>query len=156
MNSYDDPNDFLFSGGSKAAKFPTPGTVVKGIVTGTRVTEQTEIGTNAIKRFDNGQPMMQMLVTVQTTEREDEDDDGLRTLYAKGGKGGMLEALREATKAHRGIQVGGELAVKYTGDGEAKQRGFNPPKLYKAQYTPPTTPILEPAGFGSEPNDLPF
>ncbi len=153
MTSYNDPNDFLFAGGSKAAKFPTPGTVVKGIITDTRVAEQTDIGTGAVKRFDNGDPMMQMLITLQTTDKDDAEDDGLRTLYAKGGKGGMLDAIRNAARATKGLQVGGTLAVKYTGDGEAKQRGFNPPKLYQAQYT---APAIEVPSFANEAEALPF
>ncbi len=140
MTSYDqDSNDFLFAGGSPAAKFPTPGTVVKGAIVSTRVTDQTDLNTGDVKRFTNGDAMKQLLVTLQTDERsaDIDADDGQRTLYAKGGQGGMLEAIRKAARPHGGLHPGGVLAVKYTGDGQAKQRGFNPPKLYAAQYTPP-------------------
>lgn len=140
MNSYDqDPNTFLLSGGTPAAKFSTVGTVVKGTVVSSRVADQTDINTGEVKRWANGDAMKQLLVTIQTEERDPsiDGDDGQRTLYARGGQGGMLDAIRKATRQFGGLHPGGLLAVKYTGDGQAKQRGFNPPKLYAAQYTPP-------------------
>ena len=36
-----------------------------------------------------------------------------------------------------GAKCAFELTVRYIGDGEQKTRGFNPPKLYRAKYTPP-------------------
>ncbi len=50
---------------------------------------------------------------------------------------GKREALREALRrANAKLEVGGMLAMQYTGDGEA-ERGMNPPKQYRAEYAAP-------------------
>jgi len=48
--------------------------------------------------------------------------------------------VRDAIKAANcdKIKEGGTLAVQYYDDGEPPQKHMNPPKLYKAQYKPPS------------------
>lgn len=144
-----DPNDWLMSGGAKSAKFPEVGTVVKGtITTPPSLSQQTDFTTGALKFWDDGKPMMQLVVTIQTDDRDPDDpeDDGLRSLYVKGA---MQAAVKNAIRKSgaKGIDVGGTIAVKYTGDGVAKQRGkqrgMNPPKQFAAQYTPPTAKAVD-------------
>lgn len=135
-----DPNNWLMSGGTASAKFPTVGTTVSGeIVAPPTVRPQTDLATGKPKTFDNGDPMLQLVVQVQTTERDPQlgDDDGVRAIYVKGQ---MQQAVKTAVLAAKakGLEVGGVLSITYTGDGEAKQRGFSAPKLYSATYTAPT------------------
>lgn len=131
-------NDLLMSSGAPSVKFPTIGTMVKGTVMSAKRTQQTDLDNNP-KTFDNGDPMWQVVITLQTDERDAEiaDDTGERRLYAKGQ---MLTAVREALKkAGAGqLDVGGTLAVVYEADGEKKNAGYNAPKLYRAQYQAPT------------------
>jgi hypothetical protein len=126
--------DFLMSGGgAKAAKFPTPGTVVTGpIVREPEVAQQTEFGTGKPLFWDDGKPRNQLVVQIQTGQRDDDEDDGVRAIYIKGKS--LTGAVREAVKAAGapGLEVGGVLAITYTGDGKA-ERGM-PPKLYSATY----------------------
>ncbi|MGP4084146.1 hypothetical protein [Streptomyces sp. KR55] len=134
-----DANSFLMGGGgAPTAKFPTPGTVVGGPITEQpTVEQQRDIQTGEKKFWSDGNPMMQMVVTVQTDQRDPaiEDDDGKRRIFVKGQmKNAVADAVR-ATGA-RGLEVGGILRVRYTHDGEQKQRGFNPPKQFEAHYTP--------------------
>lgn len=135
MTTIEDPNAFLLASGIASAKFPTVGTVVKGTVLDFRVEQARDFQTRQPKFWDNGDPVKQLVVTLQTTEHDpDRDaDDGARAVYALGN---MLNAIRDAVRPHGGITQGGTLAVQYVGDGEAK-RGFNPPKLYRAEYAPP-------------------
>lgn len=132
-----DIEGFLNASGAPAAKFPTIGTTVKGTVTGAEVKQQTDLDGKP-KSWDDGNPRMQLVVTLATEERDPEiaDDDGSRRLFIKGA---MLKAVREAIKTAgaRTIETGGTLAVKYTGDGDAPRPGFSPPKLYVAQYKVP-------------------
>lgn len=135
-----DANSFLMAGGAKSAKFEAAGDAIKGIVEAADVTQQTDLTTGVPKTWDNGDPMMQLVVTIQTDLDDGDDDDGKRKLYLKGSKadsslGAVKAAIREA--GAKGIEIGGELVVQYTGDGEPTKRGFNPPKLYRAKYTPP-------------------
>lgn len=131
-------DQFLMSGSSKAAKFTNTGDQMNGrIVDPPEVMQQTEFGTGKPRFWDDGKPMLQLRVILATDflDPADPDDDGKRALYVKGQ---MQKAIKEAVRAAgaRGLEAGGHLKVTYTGDGEAK-RGFNPPKLYAAEYTAP-------------------
>lgn len=131
------PDAFLMGGGAKSAKFDSPGVIIGGkIVDSPQLVQQKDIGTATPKFWDNGDPMMQLVVKVATDAREDAEDDGIRAIYIKGK---MRDAVRDAvrTSGAQGLAIGGTLEVVYTGDGEAKNKGFTPPKLYQARYTAP-------------------
>lgn len=146
-------DDFLMGGGgAPAAKFPTPGTSVGGRITEKpTVEQQRDISTGDKKFWSDGNPMMQLVVTVQTTERdpEIEEDDGRRRLFVKGQmKNAIADAVRSA--GGRGLEVGGTLTVTYSHDGTPSQRGFNPPKQYTAQYIPAATNALHSPDPGTQ------
>lgn len=138
-------DDFLMGGGgAPTAKFPTPGTSVGGRITEKpTVEQQRDISTGDKKFWSDGNPMMQLVVTVQTEERDPqiEEDDGRRRLFVKGQ---MKNAIADAVRAAggRGLEVGGILTVIYSHDGTASQRGFNPPKQYTATYVLAATGVL--------------
>lgn len=147
MSQYEDndADDFLLNAGQKgprAAVFPNVGAVVEGyILERPKKTEQRDIATNEIKRFPNsGDPMMQVLIKLQTTLRDPDspDDDGRRTLYAKNT---MTNAIGEAMRAAgaKRLEVGGFLQVGRTADIPPKQRGYQPTKNFVAKYTPPAS-----------------
>lgn len=138
-NATDEANDFLNSTGVMAAEFSDVGTVVRGTVTAAEVWNRLDFASKKKLYWDDGNPRQQLVVTIQTEERENAEDNGLRRLYAKK-PGSMLDAIQEAVGS-RGIAVGGKLTVKYEGDGEAAQKGWNPPKLYRARYEPPTIAV---------------
>ena len=130
--------EFLMGRGGRSAKFPAIGTSVSGqIVKEPEVTQQTEFGTGRPLTWDDGRPRLQLVVTLQTDERDpsDPDDDGKRVLYVKGKS--MTNAVRDAVRkaGANGLEVGGTLTVTYVGDGKA-ERGM-PPKLYSAVYQRP-------------------
>jgi hypothetical protein len=134
----DDANEFLLAGGVRPAKFETAGTVVSGKVTHAERQQQREIDSGKPKYWEDGTPRMQIVAHLQTTQRDpdDPDDDGMRAVYIRGN---MLNALRAALrKAHAKLELGGILTITYTGDGERRAPGFNPPKLYTADYSPPS------------------
>lgn len=131
-------DDFLMGGGgAPTAKFPLPGTVVSGRITQKpTVEQQRDIKTGDAKFWSDGNPMMQLVVTIQTDLRDPsiDEDDGRRRLFVKGVmKNAVADAVRVA--GARGLEVGGTLAVTYTHDGVAKERGMSPPKQYTATYT---------------------
>lgn len=139
MTATDNVNDFLLSGGLPAAKFPTIGAIVKGTITASEVTQQTDYATGTPKFYDDGKPMQQVVITLRTDERDPsiDGDEGLRKLYVRGQ---MTAAVREALRTAKAkLEIGGTLAVQYTEDKPSEKRGFNPMKVYTAQYKPPTS-----------------
>lgn len=103
--------------------------------------QQTDAATGAPKTFPDGSPMMLWVITLELPD----GDTG--ALWAKGGRfkivtgsgESMLNAIGTAVKAAdaTSLDVGGQLAVAFTGEGEAKTTTFNKAKLYTAQYKPP-------------------
>jgi hypothetical protein len=150
MTNYADPNAFLMGGGAKSAKFDNEGDKVVGTILDMQVKQQTDIKTGSPRTWDNGDPMMQLVVTLQTDARDDEDDDGQRTLYVKGQ---MQRAVQDAVRkaGARGLAEGGRLGVKFVSTAEPKQRGFNGAKQYAAQYEAPVVQVS--ADYG---DDEPF
>jgi hypothetical protein len=148
MSTTTDPNEFLMAGGSKSAKFETVGDTIRGEIVQAEVRQQTD-PEGTPKTWSNGDPVMQLVITLQTEDREGDDDDGERRIYAKGGnyeaasgKGtSMLVAIREAIKKANAtkLEVGGTLVVAHSGLGKKTQAAYSAPKLYVAKYEPPTT-----------------
>lgn len=134
--------EILSGGGAPAAKFPTPGTTIKGTISDAIRSQQTDLDGKP-KTWDDGNPRMQLVITVQTDERDSslDDDDGVRRIFVKGQ---MLSALKEALKkaSVKTIEVGGTIAVQYAKDGDPTKVGFNAPKVYVVQYKIPTTTSL--------------
>ena len=133
-------NDFLFGSSTASAKFPTIGTTVTGTIAITPTVEQQRDLDGNPKSWESGDPMMQLIVTLQTAELDNSvaDDDGRRRLYVKGKS--LTDAVRNAVKSSgsKGLEVGGTLSVTYIGDGEQTKRGYSAPKLYSATYQAPT------------------
>lgn len=135
-----DANSFLLSTSTRAAKFDSIGVTVGGpILRDPELRQQNDFDSGKPKTWDDGSPAMQLVVSVQTDLRDpaDPEDDGERTFYIRAN---LQRAVANAVRAAgaKGLEVGGVLTVTYSGDGEAKKRGFSAPKLYTATYTPPT------------------
>lgn len=153
-------NDFLFATGGKAASFENLDDSIRGIVIDARVRQQTDIETNEPKSFADGTPMMQLVIRLQTDERDSsvDDDDGVRTLYAKGGSyrvatgegKSMRDAIADAIKSSGGssLEEGDELVVAFTGLGEKKNRAYSAPKLYTAGWRRPAAKVSGADLFG--------
>ncbi len=142
-------DSFLFGGG-KSASFPHIGSSITGTVSAPpELQQQRDMESGKPLTWEDGNPRMQMVITLDTDERdpEDPDDDGTRRLFVKSG---MKPAIARAVKAAGAsrIEVGGRLTVTYTADDNArKKKGFSAPKKYEATYVRPADQALgvEPA-----------
>lgn len=135
-----DVNQMLTASGAPACKFQAIGDTHKGRIVTAEKRQQTDYATGTPKTWDNGEPMWEIVITLDTGV-EDENGETNRRLFVRGQ---MLKALREALKdANAKLEIGGELAVRYTGDGEASKKGFNAPKLFKAKYTAPAPSAVD-------------
>lgn len=140
MSNLKDPDDLLMGGGIKSCTFPEIGTTWKGEVLAKETQQQRDFTTGEPKFYDDGNPMLQVVITLQTDQRDGDDDDGQRKLYVRGQ---MLAAIKKAVldAGAKTVEIGGTLAVQYTGDGEPPKRGMNPPKQYTAAYKPPVAAV---------------
>lgn len=134
-----DPNDFLMSSGVRSAAFSRIGDEIVGFIIRTpEVRQQRNFDTGEPLFWSDGNPRMQMVITLMTEEQDasDPEDSGERSIYARGN---MLAAIRTAVRqaGARGLEVGGKLLVKFSGEGTPTRRGLNPPKLYEARYRAP-------------------
>jgi hypothetical protein len=129
--------DMLFMGRPEACKFENVGDMITGLVVDQFAQQAKDFNTQAPKFWDDGRPVMDPVVILQTSE-------GLRTLYV--GSFRMRNAIREAIlvagferggQAVSGLRKGGRLVVRYTGDDQPSKRGGPAPKLYDAGYDPP-------------------
>lgn len=148
-----DSDSFLMGAGGRSATFKNVNDQVDGVVMSYEMRQQTDPKTREVKTWNDGAPMMQLVVTLLTEEHTDDDDDGLRRLYIKGQmQMAVADAVRKA--GARGIREGGRLFVRYTGDGQAARPGLSAPKHYFAKYQAPVQAVSE--YDGDEPADLPF
>jgi hypothetical protein len=124
------------------------GDMIEGDIVTIKRVQQTDFQTQEPLTWSNGDPRMQTVIDLQTAERSDDDDDGRRSLWLKGGnnfeaaqgKGFSGErALAEAAKAAKvtSIDEGAHLKAKCTGIAKPTSRGFQPAKLYVMELTPP-------------------
>lgn len=125
----------LLQGNAKAFKFEAFGDTAEGTIVGIPQVKQVTKIDGTPDFFPSGDPKYQILATLQTTMREDQDDDGLRTLYIKSY---LMQAVRLAVQQAGApeLEDGGYLKVIYTSDGEAK-RGQSAPKIFQAEYRRP-------------------
>lgn len=135
--------------GSASFKFDNLGDTVKGTIVTVEQAQQTDLDTGAPQWWDDNRtrPKLMLKIALQTALRDNDADDGLRTIYAKGGKAdaasgtglSMEQAIITAVQkaGAQSIDEGAELIVRWTGEGTQKTRGHNAPKLYTARYTPP-------------------
>lgn len=148
MTTYD-PNDLLSSSpsGSKG-RFENVGDKHSGEILALEARPKTKFGTDEPEFTKSGKQKMLLIVTLQTDERDpgDPDDTGIRTLWLGGwdflpktGIGAVAKAVHEA--GAKRLEIGGTLAVAYTGDGEPPQPGYHPPKEFAAAYKPPVAGV---------------
>lgn len=101
------PNDDIFAamdrglaGGSKSAftSDSLPGDTITGAVVSVDYKQVNDFNTGEPAFFPSGDPKMQFVIVIQTDQRDDEDDDGRRTLYIPAW-GSKKQALVDAMRA---------------------------------------------------------
>lgn len=101
------PNDDIFAamdrglaGGSKSAftSDSLPGDTITGTVVSVDYKQVNDFNTGEPAFFPSGDPKMQFVIVIQTDQRDDEDDDGRRTIYIPA-SGSKKQALVDAMRA---------------------------------------------------------
>jgi hypothetical protein len=148
--NYDELDDLFTGGGAPAASFAAIGDSISGTIVNAEARQQTDFDSGEPLTWDNGDPRMEVVLTLSTKLRdpEIEDDEGERRLFCRGQ---MLTAMRGAVKKAKDKKprIGGRITVTYSEDGEQKKKGFNKPKLFTVVYEPPNDVAVE--GLFDEP-----
>lgn len=140
------------SGGSKSWAPEEIGDKITGTIVSVKRVQQTDFTTGTPLEWNDGSPRMQTVVELQTDETVNGDDDGIRSIWLKGGrnfeaaegegKSGEV-ALAEAAKAAgaSSIDEHAKLTMAMTGRSKPTTRGYQPAKLYTGKYTAPKASI---------------
>lgn len=152
--SYDDLDDLFAGGGSPAASFKAIGDSITGVITDAVARQQTDFDDGTPLTWDNGDPMMEVVLTLSTSlrDKEIEDDDGSRRVFCRGQ---MLTAMKQAVRKAKDKKprIGGRITITHTDLGEVKKKGFNAPKLFEVVYEAPNDVALE--ALVDEPDETP-
>lgn len=159
--SADSANDVLFGSGVPSAKFKTIGDSVTGKIVKLDASQQTEFRRDGKPgdplTWPDGKPKMQVIVTLQTTQRDPsvEDDDGQRRVFIKGKQ--LTDATKAAVRAARAkrLDVGGTFTVVFVRE-EESDWGGSATKFYEIEYVPPSAAAANTAlGLAETPTAAP-
>lgn len=144
-----DPNEVLFGAGTPSFSFESPGDNVQGHIAKLAASQQTDFKTKEPLFWKNGDPMMQVIVTLSTDLRDPsvDNDDGSRRVFIRGKS--LTDGTRDAVRKVGGkkLEIGGWMSVTYAADGP-KERGGYPPKLYEVEYRKPDGSAAANAAIG--------
>jgi hypothetical protein len=132
--------------GGKAFPFNEIGDKVTGTIQVIERRQQTSFENSTPLTWDDGTPRMLTYIELATDLRDDDDDDGVRALYCKGGNFEVQEgtglsaerALVEAAKKAgvKDIEVGTRLTAVFSGKAKPSVRGYQPAKLFAMKLEP--------------------
>lgn len=116
------------------------GDTVTGTILDSEVRQSRDFDDNKLEFWDDGSPRLQLVINIQTDIRDDEDDEGIRSIYVKW-HGASRKALLTAVK-DGGVQdlvPGDTFTASYIGDGDQPDKKKSKPKLYAYGIAPAGT-----------------
>lgn len=154
-------SSMMAGGGNKPARFAAKGDTIEGAIISITERQLTVFGTDRPETWDDGSPKTTPIIAVQTDQREDRDDTGIRDLYCRGG---LYTAVTKALRETYGIKppadselIGSQLKIQLAAL-EPSGRG-QPRKVYRARIEPAARSTFSSTdtGGGDNPDDdIPF
>lgn len=138
------PDDFLLAGGKPSAKFENVGDTITGVIIKKEMRQERDYDTDEPKFYkdstpEHPKPIMQLVLTLQTSEKDSDTDDGQRNVYVRTNlRTAIASAVRSAGAT--GLAIGGGLQIQFSEFGVQTNPKFKKPKLYKATYIQPSEP----------------
>ncbi|WP_422389918.1 hypothetical protein [Arthrobacter sp. N1] len=153
-------DEALSGGGAKSAftKESPLGSRVAGIILSADVQQIKDFVSGKPKFWDDGRPQEQIVVSIQTDIRENEDDKGIRGIYIKTWgvwKEALMEAVRGAgcAKVSQALAPGGTFGAEFTGTKPSSQGSDT--KLYRYSIQPAQASALDAMGADTSTGELP-
>lgn len=131
-----DADSLTLGGGIKSVSLPNIGDSIEGYIIAKDVVQEKEYSNDPsdppkYKTFDDGSPIPQLVLTLQTTLREDTDDDGKRKVYFKRDwRKELSRVLRDA--GEKTIPIGGW--VRLLRDRDEPGKGPIPKKMVRIDF----------------------
>lgn len=146
-------------GGGVWAKFDTLGRSYAGVVAAAAVRQVTDFDDGTPLTWQDGNPRLQIVVTLATDERDPQtpDDDGKRDVYVRwwGNTRNNFQAAVQAAGVDD-IEPGGHLTATFAQELPSKKG--NPTKVLDFVYRPPSatrTLLADTNGHASQPKPAP-
>jgi hypothetical protein len=123
--------------------FAEVGDIFKGQFLDATERQATDYVSGALKTWDDGQPMIEFVLEFQTDLRDDDTDDGKRTIYV-GKSARLFKSMQEALKA-AGLKWADkpQFTIKRVDDGDPvtlkNGKKGNPPKQFKSKAERPVS-----------------
>lgn len=138
--SIDEFNEQASRTGGKWVKLKTVGDEIKGTLTAAEIVDRTDLDGSPILSRKSGKPRKVWRLTIQTDQREDGDDDGVRIFDAN-------ESAQSAIRPLLPLQPGGTILVRLTetaADSFSQatyQAGYKAPELLAGQAAAESTDL---------------
>lgn len=126
------------------AKFEKAGDKIRGKVIELTERQSTKLGTTELDFWPDGKPKMYYRLVLQTTLKEEPNDDGRRAVALTGSRksseqsslSATLDAIARAGGTNE-IAVGADYELEMVGSVAPKTVGYNPRKIFVATYALP-------------------
>ena len=131
---------------SKWYGFAQVGDIFKGTFIAATERQATDYVTGALKTWDDGLPMIEFVLEFQTDLRDDDTDDGKRTIYV-GKSARLFKSMQDSLKA-AGLKWADKphFTIKRVDDGDPvtlkNGKKGNPPKQFKSKAERPVKPTV--------------
>lgn len=108
------------------------GDSITGFVTDVQTRQARDPQTNKVRFWENGDPVIQVIVSLQTDAKTDENDDGVRSVFIKFW-GVQRKALLEALKAagQSDIIAGQKFTATFVGTEKATSKAMSDTKIFE-------------------------
>lgn len=145
MTSYGNALDDALAGGSGRTAFTKDspiGTSITGDIVDAKLQQMRDYVTKEPEFWGDGNPKNQIVISIQTNQSIDADDDGIRAIYIKTW-GAQKQALADAVKNAGGtkltdvVKPGSIFTATFTATRPSKQGSDE--KLYTYEITPAPT-----------------
>lgn len=128
--------DLVAVSGASAPSFFNKDSKVGDSVSGSVVDVQTRQArdpqTNKARFWENGDPVIQVVISLQTDQHTDENDDGVRSVFVKFWgvqRKAFLAALKDANQSD--LSIGQQFTATFVGTEKATSRAMSDTKIFE-------------------------
>lgn len=107
------------------------GDSISGNVTAVATRQARDPQTNKARTWENGDPVIQVVVSIQTDLQTEENDDGIRSVFVKWWgvqRKAFLDALKTANQTD--LSIGQQFTATFSGTEKASNKAMSDTKIF--------------------------